>query len=48
MAEGGMSRIVVSQDHPEVLTLRRVEVAGHIVFIREGEKPRIRVKMGRN
>jgi len=30
-----------------IVTLHRIEIAGYVCFVREGEKPRIRVKMGR-
>lgn len=31
----------------KILTLYRVEIGEHVVFVKKGEKPRIRVKMGR-
>ena len=31
----------------EVTTLYRVEIGQHVCFIRKGDKPRIRVKMGK-
>jgi hypothetical protein len=30
-----------------IVTMKRIEVGDHIVFVRDGEKPRVRVRMSR-
>jgi len=40
--------IPLSDAEKVIITLKRVEIGTHVAFVKEGEKPRIRMRMGRS